>query len=129
MNQIPADLKNTKILIVDDVPANLNILREALEIEGYNIIAAPRGEIALQIAQRTRPSLILLDIMMPGIDGLETCRRLKANSDTADIPVIFITAKDETGCIVEGFEVGGVDYITKPFRHEEVRARVQTYLT
>ena len=129
MNQAPVNLKNTKILIVDDVPANLNILRQTLEPESYNIIAAPRGEIALRIAQRRQPSLILLDIMMPGIDGLETCRRLKANSDTAEIPVIFITAKDEMKSIVEGFGVGGVDYITKPFRHEEVRARVRTHLT
>ena len=129
MNQSQIELMNAEILIVDDIPANLNLLRQALEIEGYNIIAAPSGEVALQIAARTQPDLILLDIMMPGIDGLETCRRLKDDKATADIPVIFITAKDETASVVEGFQVGGVDYIAKPFQHEEVRARVQTHLT
>ena len=129
MNQSQIDLMNAEILIVDDIPANLNLLRQALETEGYNIIAAPSGEVALQLAARTQPDLILLDIMMPGIDGLETCRRLKDDKATADIPVIFITAKDETASVVEGFQVGGVDYIAKPFQHEEVRARVQTHLT
>ena len=120
---------NAEILIVDDIPANLNVLRQTLEPEGYEIIAAASGEVALKIAAQVLPSLILLDVMMPGLDGFETCRRLKAEKATADIPVIFITAKDETQSIVKGFEVGGVDYITKPFRHEEVRARVKTHLT
>ena len=129
MNKDTIDLMSAEILIVDDIPANLNLLRQALETEGYNIIAAPSGEVALQIAARTQPDLILLDIMMPGIDGFETCRRLKTDKATADIPVIFITARDETKSVVEGFQVGGVDYITKPFQHEEVRARVLTHLT
>jgi len=129
MNKNKIDLMSAEILIVDDIPTNLNLLRQALEPEGYNIIAAPSGEVALQIADRTQPDLILLDIMMPGIDGFETCRLLKADKATADIPVIFITAKDEMESIVKGFQVGGVDYITKPFQHEEVRARVQTHLT
>ncbi|MBI1923883.1 SpoIIE family protein phosphatase [Candidatus Poribacteria bacterium] len=120
---------NAEILIVDDIPANLNVLRQTLEPEGYEIIAAASGEVALKIAAQAQPSLILLDVMMPGLDGFETCHRLKAEKATADIPVIFITAKDETQSIVKGFEVGGVDYITKPFRHEEVRARVKTHLT
>ena len=127
MNQELA-LNSAEILIVDDIPANLNLLRQALEPEGYNIIAAPSGEVALQIADRTQPDLILLDIMMPGMDGFETCHLLKSDKATADIPVIFITAKDEMESVVEGFEVGGVDYITKPFQHEEVRARVVTHL-
>ncbi|MBI1926441.1 sigma-54-dependent Fis family transcriptional regulator [Candidatus Poribacteria bacterium] len=117
-----------EILIVDDIPENLNILRQALEPEGYEIIAAASGEVALKIAARTQPSLILLDIIMPKMDGFETCRRLKADPSTADIPVIFITAKDETESLVEGFRVGGVDYITKPFENEEVLVRVQTHL-
>ena len=121
--------KQPQVLIVDDVPANLNLLRQALESEGYNVIAAPSGEIALQIVARAQPDLILLDVMMPGIDGFETCRRLKADKATADIPVIFITARDEAASIVEGFHAGGLDYITKPFKHEEVQARVQTHLT
>lgn len=129
MNQGRVDLTNAEILIVDDIPANLNVLRQALEPEGYKIIAAPSGEVALQIARRTQPDLILLDVMMPGIDGFETCRRLKAEGANADIPVIFITARDETKSLVEGFGVGGVDYITKPFQHEEVRVRVKTHLT
>ena len=129
MNKNLVDLKNSEILIVDDIPANLNVLRQTLEPEGYEIIAAASGEVALKIAARTQPSLILLDVVMPGLDGFETCHRLKAEKATADIPVIFITAKDETQSIVKGFEVGGVDYITKPFRHEEVRARVKTHLT
>ena len=79
------------VLVVDDVPANLNLLREALEPEGYEILGAPSGEIALQIADRVVPDLILLDIVMKGIDGFETCRRLKADPKTADVPVIFVT--------------------------------------
>ena len=130
MNQNEFDNnKKADILIVDDVPANLNLLCQALESEGYNVIAVPSGEVALKIAVPTPPDLILLDIMMPGLDGFETCRRLKAHATTADIPVIFITAKDEMESIVEGFQVGGVDYITKPFGYEEVRARVKTHLT
>jgi len=129
MNQEPVNLNSAEILIVDDIPANLNVLCQSLESEGYNIIAATNGESALQIATRVQPDLILLDIMMPGIDGFETCRRLKANKRLSDIPVIFITAKDETESLVEGFRVGGVDYITKPFQHEEVRVRARTHLT
>ena len=126
-NQI--DPMNAEILIVDDIPENLNLLCQTLEAKGYNIIAATSGESALQIAARSKPDLILLDIMMPGLDGFETCRRLKANQSLTDIPVIFITAKNEMESLVEGFQVGGVDYITKPFQHEEVRVRVRTHLT
>ncbi len=129
MDKDTIDLMHAEILIVDDIPANLNLLRQALETEGYNIIAATSGEVALQIAPRAQPDLILLDIMMPGIDGFETCRILKNDKATADIPVIFITAKDENESIVEGFQVDGVDYITKPFENEEVCARVRTHLT
>jgi len=123
----PAPIGAT-ILIVDDIPANLNLLREGLEPEGYEILGAPSGEIALQIANRTVPDLILLDIVMKGIDGFETCRRLKADPKTANIPVIFITVKDEVEDIVTGFQVGGVDYITKSYRKEELLARVKTHL-
>ena len=129
MNIDKIDLTNATVLIVDDVPANLNVLYNALESEKYKILAAPNGEVALKNAQRTIPDLILLDIMMPGIDGFEACRRLKADKSTADIPIIFITARSETESIVEGFQIGGVDYIIKPFQHEEVRARVRTHLT
>jgi len=129
MNQNSIEKTDAKILIVDDIPANLNVLCQALESEGYKIVAAPSGTVALQLAHRTQPDLILLDIMMPERDGFEICRRLKADASTAEIPVIFITAKDEMSSVIKGFEVGGVDYITKPFRYEEVRVRVQTHLT
>lgn len=117
-----------KILLVDDTPANLAILRETLAPEGYNLAFAANGEKALEIASHIRPDLILLDIMMPGMDGFETCRRLKSNEATRNIPIIFISAKNEPEDIVEGFHVGGIDYIVKPFRREEVLARVRTHL-
>jgi len=117
-----------KILLVDDVPANLAVLTAALEPEGYEILAAPGGAAALKVAARARPDLILLDIMMPAPDGLETCRRLKQDAATREIPVIFITARAEMECVVEGFRVGGVDYVTKPFQAEEVLSRVATHL-
>ena len=129
MSQANIDIAEATILIVDDVPENLKVLRQVLEPQGYDILAAPNGEVALRIAPRATPDLILLDVMMPGIDGFETCRRLKADESTADIPIIFITARSETESIVEGFQIGGVDYIIKPFRHEEVCARVRTHLT
>ena len=128
MSKARVDTMNAEILIVDDISDNLNLLCQTLESKGYNIIAAPSGEIALQIVARTHPDLILLDIMMPGMDGFETCRRLKVDKRLSDIPVIFITAKDETESVVEGFQVGGVDYITKPFQEEEVLVRVHTHL-
>jgi DNA-binding NtrC family response regulator len=128
---MPPILPNTSpatLLIVDDIPANLNLLRETLEPEGYEILGAPSGEIALQIATRTIPELVLLDIVMKGIDGIETCRRLKADPKTADIPVLFITLHHEVEKIVSGFRVGGVDYISRPFHKEELLARVATHL-
>lgn len=121
--------RNANVLIVDDKPENLDLLCQALEPEGYNVLVAPNGEVALKIATRIQPDLILLDIMMPGIDGFEVCRRLKTNPVTADVPVIFITAHTDTKKMVEGFQAGGVDYITKPFQHEEVRIRVRNHLT
>jgi DNA-binding NtrC family response regulator len=117
-----------KILLVDDVPANLAVLTAALEPEGYEILAAPNGTTALKVAAKARPDLILLDIMMPAPDGLETCRRLKQDAATREIPVIFITARAEMECVVEGFRVGGVDYVTKPFQTDEVLSRVATHL-
>jgi putative two-component system response regulator len=118
----------SRVLLVDDTPTNLAVLKETLAPEGYKLAFANSGEKALEIASQLTPELILLDVMIPGIDGLETCRQLKANSKTKEIPVIFITAKKETEDIVAGFKVGGVDYITKPFQQEEVCARVKTHL-
>ena len=117
-----------KILIVDDIPENLDVLRRVLEPEGYRILFASSGETALKIAQRAQPDVILLDVIMPGMDGFATCKCLKVEPSTAGIPIIFITAKDDTKDIVEGFKIGGVDYIVKPLNAEEVRVRIQNHL-
>ena len=116
------------VLIVDDVKANRDLLHETLEPCGYEIILASDGESAVQLAQRVAPDLILLDIMMPGMDGFECCQRLKCIESLKHTPVLFITAKDDTQDIVKAYQVGGLDYITKPFRTEEVRARIETHL-
>ncbi|MCF8721260.1 hybrid sensor histidine kinase/response regulator [Nitrospina gracilis] len=117
-----------KILIVDDTPANVEVLQKTLEVEGYNISVALSGEKALTIASRFMPDLILLDIMMEGMDGYETCRRLKADPQTTDAPIIFISARNDIQDVVEGFNQGGVDYIVKPFKSDEVLVRVRTHL-
>ena len=118
----------TTILIVDDLPANRELLRQTLEPMGCEVMLATDGESALKVAARGKPDLILLDVVMPGINGYETCRRLKAAEATKGIPIIFITAQDDTKDLVEGFRAGGVDYISKPFQMEEVLARVETHL-
>ncbi len=117
------------ILIVDDTPANLGVLVETLGAAGYRLMVAEDGEEALAQTARTVPDLVLLDVMMPGIDGFETCRRLKADARTRDIPVLFMTALSETTDKVKAFAAGAVDYITKPIEHEEALARVRTHLT
>ena len=124
------DIANAEILLVDDQPEIIRVLSTFLQEQGYKIAVAPSGESALKIVDRISPKLILLDIGMPrGIDGFETCRRLKASdASTRDTPVIFITALNDTKNIVNGFQLGAVDYITKPFRREEVCARVKTHL-
>ena len=128
MSKSYLDLSDAKLLVVDDVPDNLDILCRALEADDYNVLVATNGETALKVTSRTTPDLILLDVMMPGINGYETCKRLKENPETRDIPVIFLTALDQMEDIVAGFEVGGVDYVTKPFRKEEVLIRIRTHL-
>jgi DNA-binding NtrC family response regulator len=117
-----------RVLIVDDVPANIDVLAAFLEAAGLEVLAAPSGEKALALAARAAPSLVLLDVVMPGWDGFETCRRLKQQEETAGIPVVFITARDDAASLVAGFAAGGVDYITKPFARDEVLARVKTHL-
>ena len=117
------------VLIVDDTPTNLGILFDYLGGAGFKVLVAEDGEGALQRANLVRPDIILLDVLMPGLDGFETCRRLKADEATRDIPVIFMTALSETVDKVKGFEVGAVDYITKPLQHEEVLARLNVHLT
>jgi signal transduction histidine kinase/DNA-binding response OmpR family regulator len=117
------------ILIVDDTPANLRLLSRMLTAEGYKVRAAPNGAWALEAARSFPPDLILLDILMPEMDGYEVCERLKADERTRYIPIIFISALDRTEDKIRAFEIGGVDYITKPFQSEEVAARVETHLT
>lgn len=116
------------ILIVDDNPTNLKVLSEAITSEGFQVSVALDGESALEQMAYHQPALVLLDVMMPGIDGFETCRRMQANPIFQDIPVIFMTALSETEHKVKGLAVGAVDYITKPFQHEEVLARVKVHL-
>lgn len=116
------------ILIVDDVPANLSILQNTLESAGYNVSVAPSGEIALRIVDGVKPDLILLDILMPEMDGFEVCRRLKEREETRTIPVLFLSAQDDKKTVIKGFQHGVVDYLTKPYAVEEVLARVKTHL-
>ncbi len=117
------------LLLVDDTPTNLQVLMRTLSGRGYRLLVAKNGETALEIAKKAHPDLILLDIMMPGIDGYETCRRLKADPETQGSAVIFMSALDDTKDKVKGFEVGAVDYVAKPFKAEEAIARVETHLT
>ncbi|MBK1986229.1 response regulator [Sphaerospermopsis aphanizomenoides BCCUSP55] len=116
------------ILVVDDTTANLEVISEALADAGFEVAIAKDGERAIKQAERTLPGLILLDIMMPGIDGFETCRRLKASDITKHIPVIFMTSLSESTDKITGLNLGAVDYITKPFHEAELIARVKTHL-
>ncbi|MBD6616730.1 hybrid sensor histidine kinase/response regulator [Komarekiella sp. 'clone 1'] len=120
--------KPRRILLVDDNPNNLKVMSEAIQGYGWQALMATDGESAVEQVEYAAPDLILLDIMMPGIDGFETCRRLKANSITQNIPIIFMTALSDTTDKVKGLEIGAVDYITKPFQQEEVIARLKLHL-
>jgi DNA-binding NtrC family response regulator len=120
--------QRTRILLVDDNPVNLQVLSDAIEPQGFEVLAARDSHLALNIAQRALPDLILLDVVMPQMDGFEVCRRLKKNDLTRDIPVIFLTAKSEVDSVTQGFRAGGVDYITKPFQTEEVVIRISTHV-
>jgi diguanylate cyclase (GGDEF)-like protein len=124
-------MKSNTILLVDDNPANLKLLVDCLEGQNIKVAVAQNGQGALQRLGRAhlpKPDLILLDVMMPGIDGFETCRRIKAIPELSDIPVIFMSALTDTSDKVSGFSMGGVDYITKPIQIEEMLARVKTHL-
>lgn len=116
------------ILIVDDIPANLKVLSEILKTEGFRVRPVTSGKLALQVIEKEKPDLILLDIMMPDMDGYEVCRQIKANKQFNEIPIIFISALNETGDVVKALKAGGVDYVTKPFQAEEVLARVHTHI-
>ena len=123
------DEEKATILIIEDNPLTVYILIEYLEKLQLKVSVARNGEEAIRQVETLRPDLILADVMMPGIDGFETCRRLKSNSKTKDIPVMFMTALSNTADRIKGFEAGGVDYITKPFDFKEVAARINTRLT
>jgi signal transduction histidine kinase len=120
--------KTELILIVDDTPANLDVISDALSDAGFEVAIAPSGERAFKQMQLQLPDLILLDVMMPVMDGFEVCRHLKADPKTQEIPVIFMTALSDTDSKTKGFELGAVDYITKPFQEAEVMARIKTHL-
>jgi serine phosphatase RsbU (regulator of sigma subunit) len=124
MNNTTAD-----ILVVDDTTANIRLLANMLSTMGYKVRKATSGTMALEATEMVVPDLILLDINMPGMDGYQVCQTLKANPKTADVPIIFISALDEVMDKLKGFNVGGVDYITKPFQLIEVQARIKTHLS
>ena len=128
MAKLTVDVAGCRILAVDDTPANLEVLIEFLEGEGFDIAIATGGEKALELAGNSKPDLILLDVMMPGIDGFETCRRLMEQEDLEDVPVIFVTARNDLEAIMQGFKAGGDDYVTKPFNKVELLARIRTRL-
>ena len=129
MGRQPYPLPGTAVLLVDDDPINLKMLYATLESQNYRLLAAKSGEEALKIAAQGKPALILLDIQMPGIDGYETCRRLKSDPTTRDAAIIFLTALKDTREKVKGLAMGAVDFITKPFDTEEVQARVSRQLS
>ena len=116
------------VLIVDDVPDNLAVLHDALDESGYTVLIATSGEAALARAAQARPDIVLLDAMMPGMDGFEVARRLKADGATAHIPIVFMTGLTETEHLVAALEAGGVDYVTKPIKPKEVLARMNVHL-
>lgn len=120
---------SSRILVVDDTPANIQTVTAILKDKGYQLSVATNGRQALAALERSRPDLILLDVMMPELDGFETCRRIKAHEAWREIPIIFLTAKTDTADIVKGFELGAVDYVAKPFNAHELLARVTTHLT
>ena len=119
----------SRILVIEDEPANIQTLSTLLKERGYQVNIATNGRQALEVLERMRPDLILLDIMMPEMDGFETCRRIKATTASRETPIIFLTAKTDTADIVRGFELGAVDYVAKPFNAHELLARVNTHLT
>lgn len=126
--EVKSNQKTPIILIVDDYAINLKVLGDILKNAGYEVRPVPSGMLALQVAEKEKPDLILLDILMPDMDGYEVCRLLKTNDNLKDVPIIFISALNDTKDIVKAFTEGGADYITKPFQSEEVKARVAIHL-
>ena len=130
MNEsLPDRSHSAVVLIVDDVPDNLSVLHDALDESGYTVLVATNGESALQRAVQALPDVVLLDAVMPGMDGFEVARRLKAHAATAQIPIIFMTGLTETEHVVAAFAAGGVDYVTKPIRAQEVLARMSVHMS
>lgn len=123
-----AELSAPTILIVDDTPVNLVLLQSVLDAEGFRTLTAPNGVTAREVSRREVPDLILLDVIMPGESGFETCAKLKSDPKTADIPIIFLSALDDVKSKVRGLKIGGVDYVSKPVHGEEVLARVRVHL-
>ena len=121
--------QRSTVLVIDDAPATLGMLDAFLENAGYIVLMAQSGDAAFTVLEHNRPDVILVDTVMPGMNGLEVCRRLKSAPDFADIPVIFMTGLTETEHVVRAFEAGAVDYVTKPLRLEEVLVRLQVHLT
>ncbi len=120
--------ENINILVVDDNQENLKVVSNFLKEKKYKIALATDGESAFKVLADNKIDLILLDVMMPGMDGFSVCRILKSKNETKEIPIIFLTALNDTDDIVKGFQIGGVDYITKPFRKEELYARVNNHI-
>ena len=128
MNTMEQNNQNSMVLIVDDTPKNIQVIGSILMEQKYRISVAKNGREALKVVKDVKPDIILLDIMMPELDGFETCKQLKESPETRDIPVIFLTAKIETEDIVKAFELGAVDYVIKPFNAKELLVRVNTHL-
>jgi CheY-like chemotaxis protein/DNA-binding CsgD family transcriptional regulator len=130
MNTLLDPVRDTSdvVLVVDDVPDNLSVLHDALDESGYTVLVATSGEAALQRAVQALPDIVLLDAMMPGLDGFEVAKRLKAGAATAHIPIIFMTGLTDTEHLVAALEAGGVDYVTKPIKPKEVLARMGVHL-
>jgi PleD family two-component response regulator len=128
MLELSIKSENNHILLVDDTPNNLRLLAKILESVGYSVRKTVSGMMAIQAAQVEPPMLILLDITMPEMSGYEVCGHLKSNPKTQDIPIVFISALDQSYDKAKAFDVGGVDYITKPFQEQEVLARVKTQM-
>lgn len=122
-------IEQSTLLIVDDNPTNLELLLDTLKDSGFKVLVARDGPSTFQRLGHALPDLILLDVLMPGMNGFEVCRKLKENKETREIPVIFMTSLDDTGNKIKGFQAGAVDYVTKPFQQEEVLARVATHLS
>lgn len=127
-NLAKGGIDSAVVLIVDDVPDNLAVLHDALDESGFMVLVANHGEAALQTAIAEKPDVILLDAIMPGMDGFEVCRKLKADINTRHIPVIFMTGLTESEHVVAAFRAGGIDYVTKPIRSAEVLARINAHL-